>query len=410
MEKPDENVENGRIHLRDAEDEVTAFQKSERNREKRWGIVTILFFVYAAVFLLSLIFLVEYGTGGARWQFSLAYYIEIVRQNFYKLYNFIIGNFGYGGINFQIIRYLIVGLVGAALAACGALMQGTFRNVLAGPSTMGIQSGATLGNMIYVLFFYGATETVVVYSYNDLNEMTANSTFIVSNQQQLLVLAGALGGVGLVMGVALIAGKGKVSSSAMIIAGTVFSSVIGSFTSLIQYYIIIRNPSDERIEMLRSLSMGDLDRAFSLQHLLIMLAFIGPCLVVLGLIAGRMNILSFGEDAAQVMGINVRLYRLIMILVSTLMTAVVTAYVGQIGFIGFMVPQVTRRLVGPDFRRLFPASIAFGALLLTIIYDVARFLGMTSSLNMFTSLLGSFVMVLILLNRGNGGRAYADGR
>ncbi len=409
MEKPDENVEDGRIHLRDAEDEVAAFQKTERNREKRWGIVTILFLVYAAVFLVSLIFLVEYS-GGARWQFSLAYYIEIVRQNFYKLYNFIIGNFGYGGINYQLIRYAIVGLIGASLAACGALMQGTFRNVLAGPSTMGIQSGATLGNMIYVLFFYESVGTIVVYSYEDMEEMSESSTFVTNNLQQLLVFGCALAGVGLVMGVALLAGRGKVSSSAMILAGTVFSTVISSFTSLIQYYIIIQNPSDERIQVMRSLSMGDMNRVYSVQQLLIMLAFLLPCMVILGLIAGRMNILSFGEDAAQVMGINVRLFRFIMIMASTLMTAIITAYVGQIGFIGFMVPQVTRRLVGPDFRRLFPASIAFGALLLTIIYDVARFLGMTSSLNMFTSLLGSFVMLFVLLNRRNGGRAYADGR
>ncbi len=403
-------MDNGRIHLRDAENELSAFQKSERNREKRWGIVTILFLVYVAVFLVSLIFLVEYGTGGARWQFSLAYYIEIVRQNFYKLYNFIIGNFGYGGINHQLVRYLIVGLIGASLAACGALMQGTFRNVLAGPSTMGIQSGATLGNMIYVLFFYESIGTVVVYSYEDLAEASANTSFIASNIQQLLVLGCALGGVGLVMGVSLIAGRGKVSSSAMILAGTVFSTVISSFTGLIQYYIIIQNPSDERIQELRSLSMGDMNRVYSARQLLILLAFLVPCMVILALIAGRMNILSFGEEAAQVMGINVRLFRFIMIMASTLMTAIITAYVGQIGFIGFMVPQVTRRLVGPDFRRLFPASIAFGALLLTIIYDVARFLGMTDSLNMFTSLLGSFVMLFVLLNRRNGGNAYADGR
>ncbi len=403
-------MDNGRIHLRDTEDELAAFQRTEKNREKRWGIVTILFLVYAAVFIVSLIFLVEYGTGGARWQFSLAYYLEIVRQNFVKLYNFIIGNFAYGGINYQMVRYLTVGLIGASLAACGALMQGTFRNVLAGPSTMGIQSGASLGNMIYVLFFYETIGTVVVYSYEDIAEEAANATFLTSNLQQLLVFGCALAGVGLVMGVALLAGRGKVSSSAMIIAGTVFSTVISSFTSLIQYYIIIQNPSDERIEVMRSLSMGDLNRVYNVRQLLFMLAFLAPCMVILALIAGRMNVMSFGEDAAQVMGVNVRLFRFIMIMAATLMTAVITAYVGQIGFIGFMVPQVTRRLVGPDFRRLFPASIAFGALLLTIIYDVARYLGMTGSLNMFTSLLGSFVMLFVLLNRRNGGNVYADGR
>lgn len=401
------DTEEQRIHLKASNDETSLFQKSEKKREKKWGTVTLLFLIYAGVFFFSLLFLVEYSTTSAVWQWSAAYMLRIVRQNIDNLYNFILGNGAPGGINYQIIRYLIVGLVGASLASCGALMQGTFRNVLAGPSTLGVQSGGTLGNMIYVLLFCSSTESIIVYSYEELQEVAQQTTFFDRNIQQLLVLGGCLFGVLLVVGIATIAGRGKVSSSAMILAGTVFSSVIGSFCALIQYYIIMKDPSDPRIDVIRSLAMGSLDRVYSLEHFCSMAVILIPCIIIMALVSGKMNMLAFGEEAARTMGMNVKRYKFIMMGVSTLMTAVVVAYVGQIGFIGFMVPQIIRKVIGPDFRRLFPASVAFGALLITIIYDVARIVGLTNSLNLFTSVIGSIVMLFVLLNKKGGMRREA---
>ncbi|MCD7865335.1 MAG: iron ABC transporter permease [Clostridiales bacterium] len=394
--------ENDRIHFRESAEEVSVFRKNETKRNNKWGIVALLFLIYAGIFVFSLVFVMEYSVSTVRIQFSLAYVLRIARQNINNLYQFIIGNGAPGGINFQIIRYLIVGVIGASLAACGALLQGTFRNVLAGPSTLGIQSGGTLGNLIYVLLFETTTETLAVYSADDISEIASQANFFQRNLQQVIVFGGCMFGVLLVVSIATIAGRGKISSSAMILSGTVFSAVIGSFCSLIQYYIIVKNPSDERIELLRSLSMGSLDRAYTAEHLLSMCVVLIPCMALLAAFSGRMNMLTFGEDAARSMGMNVRLYKLLMMGASTLMTAVVTAYVGHIGMIGFMSPQIIRRVAGPDFKILFPASIAFGALLMTIIYDVARVLGMTDSLNLFTSIIGSFVMVFVLLNRKGG--------
>lgn len=401
-----QNEEPGRIRLKASEDEVSIFQRAEKKREKKPGILIILFLIYVCLFFYSLLFLVEYSAG-ARWQFSAAYALRIIRMNLQNFYTFVIGNGAPGGIDYQIIRYLMVGLVGASLAACGALMQGTFRNVLAGPSTLGVQSGGTLANMIYVLFFYSTVDVVTIYSYDNITEIARQSTFFDRNLQQLLVLGGCLFGLLFVMGIATIAGKGKVSSSAMILAGTVFSSVIGSFCSLIQYYIIIKDPTDPRIEVIRGMSMGSFSRAYSLEHLCSMAVILLPCILILAMISGKMNILAFGEEAARTMGMDVKRYKYIMMGVSTMMSAVVTAYVGQIGFIGFMVPQIARKVIGPDFRRLFPACVISGALLLTVIYDIARILGMTDSLNLFTSVIGSIVMVFVLLNKKGGMRREA---
>lgn len=404
MKKNDHDTAEDRIHLKQSEEETELFRKADKKRGTKTGIIGMLLLAYIVVFLFSILLLVEYSAG-ARWQFSAAYIFRIVRQNFSNLYNFIIGNGAPGGIDYQLIRYLVVGLSGASLAACGALLQGTFRNILAGPSTMGIQSGGMLGNMIYVLAFCSSTETVTVMGYDEIAELAGTSTFWERNTQQILVFAGCLFGVLFVAGIALAAGKGKVSSSAMILAGTVFSSIIGNFCSLIQYYIMVKNPSDSRIYMIRSLSMGSLDRAYSFEHLCSMAAIILPCILILLLISGRMNILSLGEDMARTMGMNVMRYKMVMIAVSTLMTAVITASVGQIGFIGFMVPQIAVKTVGPDFRRLFPASVVTGALLMTLIYDAARVTGMTDSLNLFTSAVGSIAMLVILLRRKGGSRS-----
>ena len=273
-----ENEANTRIHLKAASEELEKFQKKESAGHKHWSIVTILFLTYAALFFCSLFFLVE-RSGGARWIYSPSYVLDIIRQNLENFYNFVIGNGTPGGIDLQILRYLIVGLTGATLAACGALMQGTLRNVLAGPSTLGVQSGGTLGNLLYILLMIKPAESVVtIYHYDDLVRMAQESTFFSRNIQQLFVLAGSVGACLLVLGVATAAGHGKLSSAGMILTGMVFSSVISSFCGVVRYYMIMKNPSDSRITMIRSLSMGSLDRAYSLEHFLTMAAVLIPCI------------------------------------------------------------------------------------------------------------------------------------
>ncbi|MCD7950394.1 MAG: iron ABC transporter permease [Erysipelotrichaceae bacterium] len=389
-------MDKNRIHLKESHDDVTSLKENEQKRHIQINDMMILTIIYILLLIFSLLFLVEYSAG-ARWQFSIAYILRIVNLNFTNLYHLIFGMGATGGINYQLIRYAIVGLVGATLAACGVLMQGTFRNVLASPSTMGVQAGGTLGNMIYVLLFYSSTSTVISYSYDDISTMFASSTFLDRNIQQLIVLAGCLLSVLFVVGIATIAGRGKLSTSAMILSGMVLTSVINSICQLIQYYIITANPNDVRISAMRSLSMGSLDRSYSLEHLISMAIILLPCIIILAIVSEKMNVLAFGEETATTMGMNVGLYRNLIIGVSTLMSAVVIAYVGQIGFIGFMVPQITRKLYGPNLKKLFPTTVLMGAILLTVIYDVARVLGMTSSMNLFTSVIGSIVMLYTLL-------------
>lgn len=105
------------------------------------------------------------------------------------------------------------------------------------------------------------------------------------------------------------------------------------------------------------------------------------------------------------MGLNVRLCKNLMILIGTVLTAMVVSFCGRIGFIGFMVPMIVRRLTGPDLKKLLPVSMLAGAVFLTIIYDIACLLQLQSNISMITGPLGCIVMVITLFRKGGGRNA-----
>jgi iron complex transport system permease protein len=102
----------------------------------------------------------------------------------------------------------------------------------------------------------------------------------------------------------------------------------------------------------------------------------GP-LILLGagallLVRWRINLLAMGDDEARALGVRIERLKAIMIIAATLATAAAVAVIGIIGWVGLLIPRVARMLVGPDHRRLLPASLALGATYLLIIDDVAR--------------------------------------
>lgn len=388
--QPEEN----KIHLRtgEGEREPEAFRRAEEQRGRRLPVAAILAIVLFFLFWGSLLLVVPYK----QWTFSAAWVFESVRSRFEQLYQFLF----WGSTPFAIMvwQYLAIMLVGAALAACGAIFQGSFRNVLAGPSTMGVMSGGSLGCLLYLLFFWG-TGTGAAGGLWD------------SYAQPICTLIGCFGGVALVMIVSTAAGGGRLSPAAMVLSGTVFSSVTQSFSKLIQYYMILKDPTDVRIELIQDLMMGSLNRVTSGTTVLLMAVPILLCLGILIALSGRLNLLSLGEEEAISMGVNVPAYRYLMIVIGTVLTGVVVAFCGHIGFLGFMIPLVGRKLAGPDLRRLLPVSMLLGAILLTVVFDAAYIVGLTDYLNLFTSSIGCVVMVAVLLGRKEGGeRAAFPGR
>lgn len=128
-----------RVHLYETAQETTVFHQEERRHDKKISLVAVLAIVLFFLFWASLLFVVPYE----QFRFSPAWIVFHVKDRFYQLYTCLFGQ----GSTFQItiFQYLAVILAGSALAACGTIFQGSFRNVLAGPSTMGVMSGGTLG-------------------------------------------------------------------------------------------------------------------------------------------------------------------------------------------------------------------------------------------------------------------------
>lgn len=399
MDNTEKQQSHTRIQLRHSGGEAGAEQRREYPNPPKKSPIAILAIILFFLFWCSLLFIVPYK----QWGFSPAFIFETVKRRFEQLFEFLFHGSSPFGIT--VYQYLAVILVGAALAACGTIFQGSFRNMLAGPSTMGVMSGGTLGLLIYLLLFSSAHAEVGIYTF-DAAAYSARTFFDVY-AQQILTLAGCFAGVGITMGVSLAAGRGRLSASAMIVCGTVFSSLTNSAMSLVRYYMILKDPTDERIEALRDLSMGTFNNITSWQTLVMMAAPILICLAVLLIFRHRLNLLSLREDEAATMGVNIHGLRIVMIVIGTVLTAVVVAFCGHIGFLGFMIPLVGRKLAGPNMEKLLPVSMLIGAILLTVVYDLAYIAMLTSYLNLFTSSIGGIVLLVTLLKKGGSGRAAA---
>ena len=394
MKKNRDNLGQNRIHFHQAENEVIEYRKKEQKHEKKFSPIVILLIIWLLLFFFSLFFVISYDER----VFSIAYIFKNATQNMENFYNFLFTAGNIGNIDMTFFKLIGVALTGAALASCGSLMQGSYRNVLAGPSTTGVMAGGNFGCMIYVLFFETAAAGL------------SSTSFLHTYGYQFCILGGCILGMILILVVTYIAGKGKAAPSAMLIAGMVFSSVISSASMVIQYYIIIKDPTDERIETIRDMMMGSFDRLATWQSLLMMGIPLIVCFVIVVMIRGRLNLLSMGDDEAEVAGMNVRRYRLIMLLLSSVMTALTMAFCGRIGFVGFMVPLITRKITGPDMKRIVPCSMLVGAVLLTLIYDISTVINMDDSINVITSALGCILMAITLLRKGGSDNAFNKGR
>ena len=379
------------IRIRSASSQTDTLPAAHRRLSLCALLAVVLFFL----FWCSLLLAVPYRD----FVWSPAWIFTSVRRRAAELYRFLFAGGSPFGVS--VWQMLAVVLTGAALSACGGALKGSFRNAMAGPSTMGVMAGGSLGMLLYLLLFVSdsASTTVAVF---DADAYAAQGFFALYGRQ-LFTLLGCLLGTGLILAVAFAAGRGRLSAPAMIVSGTVFSVLIQNFSALIQYFMIVKNPDDPRIEAIRDLMMGSFNGVTTGLSVLLLGVPILLCLLVLLLLSPRLDLLSLDEAEAISMGFPVRRYRLALVVISTVLTAVVVAFCGHIGMLGFMVPLLGRKLSGPGLRRQMPVNMLLGAILLVLIYDAATVAGLTDYLNLFTSGIGCVVMLCMLLSgRGLG--------
>lgn len=272
-------------------------------------------------------------------------------------------------------RILFAILVGAALASSGAIYQGLFKNPLVSPDILGVTSGAAVGASLAII--------LSLPSY-----ITAISAFLFG------ILA-----VFLVVFVSISISKGRVNLLIMILVGIVISSLFSSFAGLIKYLA----DSEDRLPQITFWLMGSLSRTGNFDNLKYMFAIATICFILLLLLRHKINILSLDENEAKSMGLDVRIYSFFIILISTLLCAICTAFCGIIGWVGLVVPHMVRFIVGSNFSILLPASMLVGGLFLLIIDTIARTILIAElPLSILTSLFGAPIFVYLLYKNKKG--------
>lgn len=277
--------------------------------------------------------------------------------------------------NIRMPRVLIAGLVGAALATSGALMQTIFHNPLADPGIIGVSSGAALGAVLTIVS--GA-------SFLGLWTLPAGA------------FVGALLTVLVVYAIA--STRSSADPATLVLVGMAITSFIGAIISA----TIANSPQDSDLRSVIFWLNGDLV-ARTWAHVSVATLPIMLGLLVTWLLSRDLNLLLLGAETAQTSGLNIKRLRIASLALAAVMTATAVAVSGAISFVGLVVPHLIRITLGPDHRFLLPLSGMLGASFVIGADIVARLLFQPIALQTGTvvAFIGSPVFLYLLLRTRN---------
>jgi iron complex transport system permease protein len=267
-------------------------------------------------------------------------------------------------------RIMLAVLVGACLSLAGAGFQGVLRNPLADPYTLGVASGSAVGASFLILF---GLQTAIVGIWS------------------VPIVAFMTGMLSLLIVLRLASMNGKFQLETLILSGVVVQAFLGSFVSFMV------SLSDQVVNEILNWLMGSLTfKGWAEVGVLVPYLVIG--LLVLLSYGRTLNLFALGERQAEHLGINVGRTRLIVLMVSTLITAAAVSMSGTVGFVGLVVPHLVRLMVGPDYRMIIPITALFGASYLLWADTLARLLLSPTEipLGVVTSFLGAPFFIYLL--------------
>ncbi|WP_413307414.1 iron ABC transporter permease [Bacillus sp. 1P10SD] len=288
----------------------------------------------------------------------------------------------YNGSNEHIIiqtvrfpRALIASAVGASLAIAGVLMQTLTKNPLASPGIFGINAGAGFAVVVAITLF----------SVTDLQAFNGLAFLGAAVAAVSVYAIGSFGREGL-------------TPMKLTLAGAAMSAMFSSFT---QGLLVVDEAALEQVLFWLAGSV----QGRKLETLFSVLPYIGVGWVGAVLISGKMNILSMGEDVAKGLGLNTGLVKLAIGVIVILLAGGSVAVAGPIGFVGIVVPHITRSLIGIDHRWVIPLSGILGAILLLAADIAARYILMPSEVpvGVMTAVIGTPFFIFIA-RRGFNGR------
>ncbi len=284
--------------------------------------------------------------------------------------------------NFRIPKSITAILVGSGLGISGLLMQTLFRNPLAGPFVLGISSGASLGVAILILgsAYLG----------------TFLGSFALSGLS--ITVASSLGSF-LVLSVVIIDIKKIRNTMSILIIGLMFGSISSAIINVLSYF-----SSAELLQQFIFWSFGSLGN-LSWKELGIFSVTMGISSLFLIANIKSLNGLLLGENYAASIGVNIKKSRNSVLIITSLMTGVITAFSGPIAFIGLAVPHLTKLLFDTsDHKILIPSVALTGAILMLVCDTVAQLPNSeyTLPINAITSLFGAPIVIWLLLRKQKG--------
>lgn len=286
------------------------------------------------------------------------------------------------------IRYIILGsrlpqavtalLAGAALAASGLMMQTMFRNPLAGPSILGISSGANLG-VALVMLLMGSSVTI--------------GSLALSGYAS--IIAGAFVGSIFIMGLLILLSSMLRNDLMLIITGVLISYLTSSVITLLNY-----SASAHGVQGYIMWGMGSFNSVSS-DQLPVFAVITGIGLLMSAMLVKPLNALLLGDDYARNLGVPIKAVRNLLLLATGILTAVTTAFCGPVAFIGLAVPHISRMIWRTDNHRvLMPATILTGSAvaLLCCILSVLPSAGI-APINAVTPIIGVPVILYVVIRR-----------
>lgn len=274
-------------------------------------------------------------------------------------------------LNVRLPRILLACLVGCGLSAAGTGYQTVFQNPMAAPDILGASSGACFGAALAILTGQGAVMITVFAFLASL--LSVALVYLVGSHTR---------------------GNRVVN---LLLAGIMVGSLFSACTSYIK---LVADPTNQLPQITYWL-MGSLSgtRMGTVRFAAVCMA-VG--LVPLLLLRWRMNLLTLSPDEARAMGVHTDRLRLAVILSSTVLTAAAVSVSGMIGWVGLVIPHLSRRIVGSDCRRLMPMSCLFGAAFLLLVDNMARCLTATEiPIGILTAFVGAPFFIYLMVRGGD---------
>lgn len=281
-------------------------------------------------------------------------------------------------VNLRLPRTIMAAFVGVGLSLSGLLYQETFRNKLVSPDLLGVSTGASVGAALAIV-------------------LGLSSIFI-------SVFAFVMGLITVFVTVMISKLFRNGSSTILLLSGIIVGGFMSAILSMIKYF-------SNDITTLASITywlMGSFESA-SMARDYILMGVVTVCVVALLLISHPINLVNQGRSEAQTKGINYNFYRMLIIVLSTVLTAISVCFCGTISWVGLIIPHIVRLLVGRDAKRTIPLCVTFGGTFMIAVDILSRtFTDSEIPLSAVTGLFGTVIFVIILIIKRRNLRVNRD--